>query len=307
MQETDDSDTAKRMRYTPQPRVIPNSSVNPDHEVTRVSDSMPGTAATETAHLLASLDRKNAELIRVLEEHRDERVMWDRQQTEHESRQQDYRKLFNEKAEVDRAHESMTRNRDKLRTQLETQATDLRALREELQAQRDLSLASTDGKDVEITRLRQELEAARIERDKALASVNSTDKTLDFIKDQYRLAQNTAAQLQSDLTALETQNVQLTIQASGEQAKLKALHLETSHKNLMQQCKLLSNENAQLKATLRQKEEDLIRAKNNSGRSVYGTRAASTTPQPKTRSRAASPTGRVPRGGRVSNIMAEER
>ena len=308
MQEAYDSDTAKRVRYTPQSRVVSNSSINPEDEMTRISDSMPGTAATEHARLVASLDKANSELFRVLKEHRDERVMWDRQQTEHESRQEDYRKLFNEKAEVDRAHESMTRNRDKLRTQLETQATELRTLREELEAQRTLGLESTNEKDVEITRLRKDLEAAHLERTKALASVKSTEQTLEYTKEQYRDASNTAGQLQTDLTSLETQNAHLAHQASGEQAKLKQLHLDSAHKNLLQKCKVLRNENALLKATLKQKEEELVRAKNNSGRTGYGTRAASTTPQPKIRSRAASPTGsRVVRGGRMSNILAEER
>ena len=298
------------MRYTPQLGVIPNSSAVHEAEVTRVSDSMPGTAATGNARLAASLDRANSELLRVQREYREEQIMWDRQQTEHENRQQEYRKLFNEKAEVDRALESITRNRDKLRTQLDVQATELRTLREELEAQRRLSLDSTNDKDVEITRLRKELEAANIERNKALNSVKSTEQTLEYTKEQYRTASNTAGQLQTDLTSLETQNAKLAHQASGEVAKLKQIHLDRSMKNLIQQNKVLTNENSTLKVTLKAKDEELVRAKNNSGRAAYGTRNQSTTPQPKTRSRAASPErgSRAPRGGgRISNLVAEER
>lgn len=308
MQDTDDSDTAKRMRYTPQPRVIPNSSAVHEHEATRVSDSMPGTAAAHDAHLAASLEKTKAELSRAMKEHREERVMWDKQQTEYETRRQAYRKLFNEKAEVDRAHESMTRNRDKLRTQLEIQATELKAVRDELEAQRNLSLESSNEKDVEITRLRKELEAAQLERNKALNSVKSTEQTLEYTKEQYRIASQRAGQLQTDVTALETQNAKLTHQASGEVAKLKQMHFDNSANNAMLQNKALKSEITHLKALLKQKEEELVRAKLNGGRPVYGTRGASTTPQPKTRSRAASPTGpRGPRGGRIPNLMAEER
>ncbi|KAF2626567.1 hypothetical protein BU25DRAFT_449154 [Macroventuria anomochaeta] len=308
--EADDSDTAKRVRYTPQLRVTPDSSAIHEHEVTRVSDSMPGSAATETARLAACLDRANSELLRAQKEHREEQIMWNRQQTEHENRQQEYRKLFNEKAEVDRVLESMARNHDKLRTQVEVQATEQRTLREELEAQRNLSLASTNEKDVEITRLRKELEAANIERNKVLKSAKSTEQTLEYTKEQYRDASNTAGQLQTDLTSLKTQNAKLAHQASGEVAKLKQLHLDRSHKTLMQQNTVLKNENTLLKMTLKAKEEELVRAKNNSGRAAYGTRGQSTTPQPKTRSRAASPErgSRAPRGGgRISNLVAEER
>lgn len=310
IQDTDDSDPAKRIRYTPQAHVVTTSSILKEPEVTRISDSMPGSAATENAHLAMSLERLKTELIQVQREHREEQVMWDRQQTEHENRQQQYRKLFNEKAEVDRAHESMTRNRDKIRAQLDVQATELRTLREELDAQRNLGLASADEKDVEITRLRKELEAANMERDKALKSAKSTDETLEYTKENYREASNAAGRLQSEVTILEEQNTKLTHQASGQVAKLKQLHIDKSMKNAARQNEILKKEIAALKTMVKQQQEELVRVKNNSGRAAYGTRAQSTTPQPKTRSRAASPERgvRAPRGGgRISNLVAEER
>jgi hypothetical protein len=79
---------------------------------------------------------------------------------------------------------------------------------------------------------------------------------------------------------------------------------------MMQQITNLKNENTNLKNMLKNRDADLIRAKNNSGRAAYGTRGQSTTPQPKTRSRAASPErgSNAPRGrGRISNLVAEER
>ncbi|KAF3034482.1 hypothetical protein E8E12_002455 [Didymella heteroderae] len=306
----DDLHPAKRVRYTPQPRVIPDSSAVHGPDITRVSDSMPGTAASENARLAASLDKVSTALLQERKERREESVMWDRQQTEHENRQEQYRKLFNEKAAVDRELATMTANREKIRGQIDVRIAENRGLREELDALRALNLASLDEKNVEITRLRQELEAANLDREKARNSAKSQDETMDFLKEQYRKAQVLASQAQSEVEILTSTNAKLAQQASGEAAKLKQMHLDRSAKNLMQQNKALQSENATLKATLKAKEEELIRAKNNSGRAAYGTRGQSTTPQPKTRSRAASPAG-VPRavrgGGRISNLVAEER
>ncbi|KAF1928223.1 uncharacterized protein M421DRAFT_420756 [Didymella exigua CBS 183.55] len=308
--EEDDLDPAKRMRYTPQPRVIPNSSAVHDPEITRVSDSMPGTAASENARLATSLDKVSTALLQERKERREESIMWDRQQTEHEVRQNQYRKLFNEKAAVDRELATMTANREKIRGQLDVQMAETRGLRDEVEALRVLNLASSDEKNVEITRLRKELEAANLEREKARTSAKLQEETMDFLKEQYRKTQVQATQAQTEVETLTSQNAKLAHQASGEATKLKRMHLDRSMKNLMQQNKALQSENATLKATLKAKEEELVRTKFHSGRAAYGTRGQSTTPQPKTRSRAASPErgSRAPRGGgRILNLVAEER
>ncbi|KAJ4352913.1 hypothetical protein N0V95_003823 [Ascochyta clinopodiicola] len=306
--EAGDSDTAKRMRYTPQPPVVPDIGVNHENEVTRISDSMPSTALSERSHLAARLEEARSELFRVEREHREKESMWDKQQTEHENRAQDYRKLLNEKREVDHAYESKTRDLEKLRTQLEAKTAEIRILRDELEAQRTLGLISHDEKNVAITQLRKELEIAQLDRDRALRSVKSTELTLEYTTEQYRTVSNTASQLRTEVTSLQTENAKLTHQASGEVAKLKHLHLDKSTKNLIQQNKALISENSRMKVTLKQKEDELIRAKNNSVRMGYGTRAQSTTPQPKTRSRATSPTTtRGGRGGRIGDLRLEER
>lgn len=301
-------DPAKRIRFTPQPRVVSRPNTVHDPEITRVSDSMPGTAASKNARLAASLEKVSTALLQEQKERREEAVMWDRQQTEHENRQEQYRKLFNEKAAVDRELTNLTAIRDKLRTQIEVHIAEIRGLRDELEALRTLNLRSSDDKNVEITRLRKELEAANLELEKARTSAKTQDQTLDFLKEQYREAQLSAAQAQSEVETLTSTNAKLTQKASGEAAKLKQMHLDRSAKHLMQQNKALQNENAILKARLKTNEEELVRAKSNSGRYAYGTRGQSTTPQPKNRSRAASPAGgsRAARGGgRISNLVAE--
>ncbi|UPX19862.1 uncharacterized protein EKO05_0010113 [Ascochyta rabiei] len=306
--EAGDSDTAKRMRYTPQPRVIPGSGVNQENEATRISDSMPGTAFSENPHLSTRLEEARSELFRIEKEHREKEFMWDKQQTEHENRAQDYRKLLIEKGKVDHAYDSRTKELDKLRTQLEAKTAEIKTLRDELEAQRALGLNSHDEKDVAITQLRKELEIAQLDRDRALRSVKSTEVTLEYTTEQYRTVSNTASQLRTEVTSLQTENAKLAHQSSGEAAKLKQLHLNKSTKNLIQQNKALMSENSRMKVTLKQKEDELIRAKSNSMRMGYGTRAQSTTPQPKTRSRATSPTAtRGGRGGRIGDLRLEER
>lgn len=276
----------------------------------RVSDSLPESTATENVHLRTQLENLAAEHRRVWKLYGDERVMWNEQQTQHENREEQHRKLLREKANLERALESMTTKHDKARAQVEAQAVEKRSLTEELNAQRDLGLASNNDKDVEITRLRKEIEAAILERNKAQNSAKTSDTNLEYTKEQYRIASNTAGQLQTEVNTLQAQNEKLAQQASGEVAKVKKLHLDVSAKNMMQQINNLKNENTNLKNMLKNREEDLIRAKNNNGRAAYGTRGQSTTPQPKTRSRAASPErgSNAPRGrGRISNLVAEER
>ncbi|KAJ4988587.1 hypothetical protein SVAN01_05878 [Stagonosporopsis vannaccii] len=308
--ETDDSDPAKRIRYTSQTHAVSNSSIVQEPDVTRISDSMPASAAAENARLATSLAGLKSELFNVQRERREEQIQWNKQQTEHENRHQQYRKLFNEKAEVDRAVESMTRSRDKIRSQLDVQASELRTLREELDAQRNLGLASPDKKVAEITQLRMELEAAKIERDKALNSEKSNGEIHEYTKEQYQIASNVIGQLRSENEALEAQNKKLAHEASGQYVRGKQLFLDKSMKEAIKQNEILKKELENHKTLLKQMQEELNRVKNNSGRAAYGTRAQSTTPQPKTRSRAASPErgARAPRGGgRISTLVAEER
>jgi chromosome segregation ATPase len=288
--------------------MVPGSSAVHAPEDTRISDSMPGTAASENARLAADLDKVSTTLHQEREKRREEAVMWDRQQTEHENRQEQYRKLFNEKAAVDHELKTMSDSRDQLRGKMNAQLDEIGRVREELEALRAFNSTSADEKDVEIIRLRKELEDAKVELEKARKSAKTQDETMDFLKEQYRKAQVIAGQAQSEVETLASTNAKLSQQASGEAARLKQMHLDRSAKNLMQQNKALQSENAVLKHRLKTVEEELARATTNSGRSAYGTRGQSTTPQPKTRSRAASPAGgpRVARGGgRISNLVAE--
>ncbi|KAJ4377375.1 hypothetical protein N0V83_000200 [Neocucurbitaria cava] len=296
-------DPAKRMRFTPQPQGVPGSNVNHEPGVTHISDSMPGTAAN-----VASLRRQLAQIEEAYRKERDARKaeeqrfsdheeMWDKQQTVHENLTREYRLLLGQQKSTEEKLETMTTNNETLRNRLADRTTEMKQLNDQLDEQRATHLLSEDEKIAEITRLRQELTTTQAERQKALRNVQTTESTLEYTKEQYRLAQDTATSSQSLMEELTASNAKLQHQASGQPAKLKALHLDRQAENQDRQIKSLRAENLILKRTLGQKEEELQRLRSNPGRAGVGTRAQSVTPQPKVRSRAASPMG-----GRLSNL-----
>lgn len=91
----EDLDPAKRMRFTPQPQRA--SVAEKEHEVTHISDSMPGTAALELDLQRASAPadeavREEQEAHRAEQRHfRESEIMWDKQQGKHEDLARDYR------------------------------------------------------------------------------------------------------------------------------------------------------------------------------------------------------------------------
>lgn len=292
------------MRFTPQPQTAPVSSVK-EHEVTRISDSMPGTAVEEVS-LQKQLVRAEEALrkehaAREAEQRRfqEHEVMWDKQQTVHEDLTREYRLLLGQHQAVAGKLDAATKDKENSRERLTTRTAELRQISEQLAEQRATHLLSEDAKIVEITRLRTDLANAREERQRALKQAESIEASLEYMKEIRRVAEEAATTSQSTVDELTKSNAKLQHQASGQPAKLKALHLDRYHDALAQQLKIAKNENAILKRTLGHKEEELARAKNG-GRMGVGTRGQSVTPQPKIRSRAGSPMG-----GRVSNLRKE--
>jgi hypothetical protein len=182
-----------------------------------------------------------------------------------------------------------------LQERLAVRTAENQALETRLKEQQAIGLSSPDNMVVEMTRLKMELATAQEERQKAVKSAQGTEAMLDYIKDQYRTAQEAASLSQTSVSNLTKDNAQLSRQASGEMAKLKQVHHDRQFTQLKRQKEIQCAEIANLKRFLAQKEEELVRAKNNTGRMGVGTRAQSATPAPKTRSRAASPM-------RVSNL-----
>jgi hypothetical protein len=291
-------DPAKRMRLTPQPREIISSSNsnNNENEVTRISDSMPGTAVDDATTLRAQLARMQEAFVkeRSLREAEQARfheqdIMWSKQQTVHEDLSREYRLLLSRKQELEEKVGTTSKNNETLRDRLATRTTEISTLTKQLDEQRNTHLLSEDAKITEITKLRKDVAEANAEKERAIKNAKTAESTLEYTNDQYRAAQSAATTSAATVAELEAQVAKLSHAASGEHAKLKSLHMSTQYKALATQNKSLKAENNIMKQTLKNKEEELARAKL-SGRMGVGTRGSSVTPQPpKTRSRAASP------------------
>jgi chromosome segregation ATPase len=220
---------------------------------------------------------------------REHAIMWDKQQTVHEDLTREYRLLLSSKQELEEKVGTTTKNNNTLRERLATRTTEIRVLTEQLEEQRDTHLLSEDDKIIEITKLRKDKAEANVEKERALKNAKSAEATLEYTKEQYRQAQEAATNSASTTAVLEAQIAKLSHAASGERTKLKSLHFGRQHENLAAQIKNLKAENTIVRQALKVKEDELARAKLSGGRMGVGTRATSATPQPKTRSRAASP------------------
>lgn len=297
-------DPAKRMRFTPQPQDAVNSMTK-QNEVTHVDDSKPGTANDDNVKLRVQLVRleklhqkertaRGAETL----EFREKEAMWEKQQKRHEDLTRDYRLLLGKEKGLQEKYDSAIRNTETLRGRLQERTQQKNALENDLKQQRSTDMLSVDEKLVEITKLRAALAEANDEKARAQRNADSAEKTAEYLKEQYRQAQDAAGSSQASIEELTAQNAKLMHQASGELTKLKAIHYSHQHENQANIVRALRSENSILKRSLALKEEELQRAKINGGRMGVGTRATSATPQPKIRSRAASPMG----FGRVGSL-----
>ncbi|KAL6706234.1 hypothetical protein ACN47E_005969 [Coniothyrium glycines] len=301
--EDDEVDTAKRMRLTPQPNTVPSVSAHNELDITYTSNSMPGTAET-----VVSLQRQLAHAKKALADERSAREVqkqrfskietdWDRRQTCYEDLERAHRLLLGKQQTIEQQLETATKNKEVLQQRLADRTAELRQVKEELDAQRKTDSLSADEKVQKLTKLQTELAAAQEEVKKANSNQQSAESMFEYQNDARRNADNKLAEADNIIEGLTKENAKLQVRASGEQAKLKKLHLGKQYKLQAQQTDRMKVEIMNLKRTLTQREDELARAKSNVGRMGYGTRAQSVTPQPKVRSRAGSPMG-----GRVSNL-----
>jgi DNA repair exonuclease SbcCD ATPase subunit len=283
------------MRFTPQPQVVASSYPNNEDDTTRVSNSVPGTAETELSWLRQQLQKERTARKEEEARFREHQVMWEKQQEQHENLVREHRLLLGKQKDTEEKLEKVTKSKETLQERLSTRTTENQVLETQLKEQQAVGLSSHDDMIVEMTRLKMDLAAAQEERQKAVKSLKGTEAVLDYIKEQYRMAQEAASQSQTSVSNLTKDNAQLSRQASGEVARLKQVHHDRQFAQLKRQKENQCAEIANLKRFLAQREEELVRAKSNTGRMGVGTRAQSATPAPKTRSRAASPM-------RVSNL-----
>ncbi|KAG9193483.1 hypothetical protein G6011_03518 [Alternaria panax] len=298
----EDLDPAKRMRFTPQPQRA--SAVEKEHEITHISDSMPGTAAHELnlQRRSAPVDesvREEQEAHRAEQKHfRESEAMWEKQQGKHEDLARDYRIQKGKLQTAEGRVETLTKNNATLTERLATRTMEMRELEERLQEQRKTDSLSTDAQTAEITKLRQELAKAREEKDKAMKNASRAEGLLEYTRSSFQDAQNAASINAARVKELEEEVKRLSSAASGEATKRKGMHLDQNYDRQQKKIASLEGQLGICKRMLQSKDEEILRLKS-VGRPGVGTRGTSATPQPKTRSRAGSPSFM---GGRVSNL-----
>lgn len=126
----------------------------------------------------------------------------------------------------------------------------------------------------ELEKMRLELDTAKSDREKEASRVKALDSQVDYLRDNYQTASNQATTLAAANAAHEKLIKELEIKASGEQAKLRGMSLDSHSKKLQA-------DNEKLTATLKGREEALSRMNEEliklreASRGRVGTRASS--------------------------------
>ncbi|CAI6296362.1 unnamed protein product [Periconia digitata] len=287
--EDDQPHHSKRMRYTPQQHLV-----DPNNEITHVTDSMPGTAA-DALEMRARIEHLEKELAieqdkRRMQEKRSKQdhMHWEQQQNRHEEFSRTYASLKKEREVAGNRLEAAARTETNLREQLSSKKDEILAMQIKLKELQDLHTQSEDVKAAEITRLGKVVEDAKESERRALKSKVSTEKDLEYIKDQYQKAQAAAREAQDENDELKKQLTTFKKQDPKQVSELGngfykrgeklAAHKEVSSAALVKM----------LKKQLESKEQENARLK--AGRGVgAGTRAQSVGPRTRPSSRAASP------------------
>ncbi|KAF2789786.1 hypothetical protein K505DRAFT_365297 [Melanomma pulvis-pyrius CBS 109.77] len=294
-------DSAKRMRMTPQPQ--PASGT--DNEITHISDSMPGTAvhASKLQEQLnekqRALEKAKAELKAHNKRFREHQVTWDKRQTEFEDLHKNHRVLLGEIETCKKSLETSVKQKENAKERFNKKAAEFEELRTLYNQLQTTNLASDDNNVVEIARLRKELAESKEAEARAVSKAASIENTLEYTKEQYRNAQDSATEFKEANDTLTAELAIANKKASGEVAKLKKLHLDRSFDEVVKQRDSLRTEKSTLEKVLQLKEEEIARLK--SAKDVrMNTRGQSAGPKtPRPGSRAASPTSFR---NRVSNL-----
>lgn len=153
-------------------------------------------------------------------------------------------------------------------TSLETTVIDRRnecsGLRNQVREAKESALNHAIPALAEYEKLKEETAAAVAEQTRLLSKVKAADDNLDYVREQYQTASNSASSLRKENTALEAQVHDLGKRASGEQLKLRAKHLDDHSKNLSARNKKLELELKNREELLTRKEEELTKLKESS-------------------------------------------
>jgi chromosome segregation ATPase len=281
-----DLDPVKRPRLTPQP----TSSANPEAEITHVSDSMPGTAPAmplsttlplpqQLLETQTSLAQAQAALKANDKRHREVIASWEKRQYEYEDLVQRHRLLMGKFESATKTTETNAKHRELTTQRYEKRGAELEDLRKQLAEQKAVNATSDDEKIALITRLRDELAESKLKEDRATKRAESSEQTLEYTKEQYRLAQDSATDLAQQVATLNSAMPALQIQASGELTALKSLHLSKSYGVLKRKLEVAKVERENAAKILEKKDEEIAKLK--SEKKSYGTRGGSVPRSPR--------------------------
>jgi hypothetical protein len=282
-------DPAKRMRMTPQPQGV----LNAENEISHISDSMPGTAA-QLSKLQEQLNEKQQALEKVQAQlkasekrFREHTVSWEKRQLEYDGLHHKHRLLLGEVETCKKSLETAIKQKDSANERFNKQTAEVENMRARCKGFEATGLASEDEKVAEITRLKKELADSNASKARAISKAATIENTLEYTKEQYRIAQDRATEFKDANDILTAELLVAKKQASGEQAALKKLHLDRSFDSVVKANEGLKQKNAALRKLLSIKEDEVLKLKGAKDARM-GTRGQSPR-TPKPGSRAASP------------------
>ncbi|GIZ47050.1 hypothetical protein CKM354_001015100 [Cercospora kikuchii] len=277
-----DNDTAtKRQRQTPAPM---EGTINPfDLDITHVSDSLEkgtqGQADSDFAGQTAT-EQKLRELLQGMQERLDEHV---KALSELQYRHEDQRKeLVEVKKERDSAITTAERAVARM-TSVEADNTALRTerteLKEALAVARQQLLTHTVPEVRELQELRMQAQQSKLEEEKAVKRAAATEKDLEWTRSMYQDASNRVRELAQNNNELETRLAEATVIAQGEQARARQASSQGHNKILEQENKKLRMMVDNMKAGMKNKDEQIAQLKEGRGR--MGTRQTSVPRSPR--------------------------
>ena len=161
---------------------------------------------------------------------------------------------------------------------LQASVSDLRfertTLQEQLREAKESLLTHTVPERAEIEALKEAVVTAAAERTKLLNKVKSGDEALDYLRDQYQTASNSAARDSKANAALEVTVAELEAKASGEQSRLRDKSLDNYTRNLSARNRQLELMLSTREELILMKEEEITKLKE-SGRGRMNTRQSS--------------------------------
>ena len=154
-----------------------------------------------------------------------------------------------------------------------------RSINKSLLEQRETKMSDAPAnRDTETQEFEENMRNLQVEADKLHEKLKRQDAELDFVRDRYREASDTAVKATEQVSALENQLQHAKRQASGEAARLKQMHISSYASHLERDIKSQRKLNHSLTDLLRRKDDEIRLLRS---RSLINTRATSVPHSPR--------------------------